>query len=229
MQAIYRRISRPFRRRRMERFRLTMAPAPGTRVLDVGGTEFNWLLSPGSEHVTLLNLTAPPPAERDPRFAYAVGDVTALSDADGAWDICTCNSVVEHLGTWEAQRRAAENLRRVGRSLWVQTPARAFPIEPHLVGVGIHWLPRRIARRAVRPITLVGWVNRPSQPAVDAMLDSLRLLTRREMQALFPDCEILVERFLGLPKSYVAVRIRSPLPPVTAGDAASRELADVTP
>ena len=39
------------------------------------------------------------------------------------------------------------------------------------------------------------------------MIETTRLLTRREMQVLFPDCQILTERILGLiPKSYIAVR-----------------------
>ena len=36
------------------------------------------------------------------------------------------------------------------------------------------------------------------------------LLDGREMRALFPDCEIRRERFLGLTKSYVAIRTSGP-------------------
>jgi hypothetical protein len=40
------------------------------------------------------------------------------------------------------------------------------------------------------------------------MVDSTRLLTKREMRQLFPDCVILTERLLGVfPKSYVAYRL----------------------
>ena len=38
--------------------------------------------------------------------------------------------------------------------------------------------------------------------------DAAERLTFREFKALFPDCEIRRERFLGLTKSYVAVRRR---------------------
>jgi hypothetical protein len=41
---------------------------------------------------------------------------------------------------------------------------------------------------------------------VRELVDEYRLLTYDEVCALFPDCEIRRERFLGLTKSYVAVR-----------------------
>jgi hypothetical protein len=41
----------------------------------------------------------------------------------------------------------------------------------------------------------------------DEMIAEIRLLTLREMEELFPDCEILRERFLGIfTKSYIAFR-----------------------
>jgi hypothetical protein len=44
---------------------------------------------------------------------------------------------------------------------------------------------------------------------VDYEVNSIRLLTRKEMAILFPDCEILTERMLGIiPKSYIAFRKR---------------------
>ena len=39
------------------------------------------------------------------------------------------------------------------------------------------------------------------------MVDYTRLLTKREMKELFPDCEIRTERLLFvIPKSYIAIR-----------------------
>jgi hypothetical protein len=51
-----------------------------------------------------------------------------------------------------------------------------------------------------------GLVKKPSAREVDAFLNEVRLLTLEDMKALFPDCQILKERVLGLTKSYIAVR-----------------------
>ena len=61
-------------------------------------------------------------------------------------------------------------------------------------------------------------VTRQDQPSpgiskeiVDRLVDETRLLDGREMRALFPDCEIHRERFLGLTKSYLAIRSADPM------------------
>ena len=41
------------------------------------------------------------------------------------------------------------------------------------------------------------------------MLGGLRLLDYATFRSLFPDCEIRRERFLGLTKAFVAVRIEA--------------------
>lgn len=198
---------RPFRRRRMRAFERALAPGPATRILDVGGTPFNWTFIATPARVTLLNLERPPEAETLPENLTAlVGSGTALDFEAGAFDVVFSNSVIEHVGDWAAQQRFASELRRVGRALWVQTPARSFFVEPHLMGAFVHWLPLGWQRRLVRSVTLWGWLARPSPEQIDSFLAGTRLLGAGEMAELFPDCEIRRERFLGLTKSYVAVR-----------------------
>jgi hypothetical protein len=51
-----------------------------------------------------------------------------------------------------------------------------------------------------------GWITRPSKETAFEYVNEIRLLNEAEMRALFPDCEIVKERILGLTKSYVAVR-----------------------
>jgi hypothetical protein len=89
----------------------------------------------------------------------------------------------------------------------VQTPNKWFFSDPHTVGAFLHWLPKRYHRKLVRWCTLWGLVDRPSQEQIDALLEEVELLTEREMRALFPDAKIVKERFLGMTKSIIALRL----------------------
>jgi hypothetical protein len=212
VHAIYALLLRPFRRRRMRAFARALRPGADTAILDVGGTPFNWRLAPTPARVVLLNRTLPADAASlPPNVSCAVGDATRLDYADASFEIAFSNSVIEHLGSWEAQQAFARELRRVGRRLWVQTPARCFPFEPHLLTPFVHWLPRGWQRPLLRHFTLWGLLSRPRPEAVERFWRETRLLGLREMRELFPDCEIRRERFLGWTKAYVAVRGAEPL------------------
>lgn len=198
---------RGFRRRRMRAFQRSFGDGEATTILDVGGTPFNWGLIAAKCRITLLNLSVPADVDAlPPNITCVVGSGTRLDFEDGCFDVAFSNSVIEHLSSWERQQAFAREIRRVGRSLWVQTPARRFFVEPHLMTPLVHYLPRRWQRRLLRNFTVWGWLARPSQEAVDRFLAETRLLDHKEMCRLFPDSEIRRERFLGVTKSYVAVR-----------------------
>jgi SAM-dependent methyltransferase len=203
---IYGLISPHFRKARRRIFECVMQPTPSKTILDVGGTQMFWSESDFRGQVTLLN------TELD-RFGNApvvgrqvVGDGCALPFPDGSFDIVFSNSVIEHVGTWERQVKFADEARRVGRKFWIQTPAREFFIEPHLIAPFVHWLPRTWQRRLIRNFTPRGWLDRPGPAQVEEFLNEVRLISYAEMRQLFPGCRIIRERFLGMCKSYVAVK-----------------------
>ena len=199
-----------FRRKRMNRFYAIFHPSSQTRVLDIGGTPQTWTnesIIRSVFPVTLINIrdNGSPPADR---FTHATGDATNLPFPNHAFDIAFSNSVIEHVGHWSDQQAFANEARRVARELWIQTPARSFPIEAHLLAPFIQYLPKSLQHRLVH-LTPRGIL----QPhVVHEIVDEVRLLTHREMKQLFPDCIILKERVLGLTKSYVAVRGASSTP-----------------
>jgi len=199
-----------FRRRRMEWFYATFRPTEQTRLLDIGGAPNTWLAESNPDlrfPVTLVNLRFPDPkVQSDSRFTPVNGDATDLPFADASFDIAFSNSVIEHMTTWERQQTFAAEARRVARKLWIQTPARSFPLEPHVLAPFFQYLPRNLQTRIARYFTLWGLLTKPSAARVEEMLSDIRLLTYREMKQLFPDCLILKERVLGLTKSYVAIR-----------------------
>lgn len=210
--ALHRRVFVIFRRRRMKKFYKIFLPSPNTKVVDIGGAPNTWLAESRYNavfSVTLVNLQF---SDRcllaNDRFIAVEGDATQLPFADTNFDIAFSNSVIEHMTTWERQQAFALEARRVAKKLWIQTPARSFPVEPHLLTPFFQYFPRSLQTRMVRHFTLWGLLTKPDKAEVEEMLRDIRLLTYQEMKRLFPDCHIIKERVLGITKSYVAVRNR---------------------
>jgi hypothetical protein len=194
------RVSEWTQRRRMQQMTRCMRLGPGMKVLDLGGLPGTWRDAPGPLQITVLNLpgTAMTPESGDHRFSYLEGnacDVEALRD--GSFDMVFSNSVIEHVGAEDQQQAFAQEVRRLGESYWVQTPAIWFPIEAH-TGMPFWWFyPRSLRLRLLRRWhqTLPEWA--------DSISDT-RVLTRERIAELFPEARIYVETVLGIPKSYTA-------------------------
>jgi hypothetical protein len=201
--------SQHFRRRRMQRFARELAITSDTRVLDIGGTPECWDLLPQRPRLTLLN-TPRARADLAGAASWVAGDGRQLPFRDDAFDIVFSNSVIEHVGDRESQRRFAREVMRVGRAWWVQTPNRWFPVEQHLLTPLIHWLPNSW-QRAIVPRCNVWSLVVPTTADrrefyIAHYLDDVRLLGAREFHVLFPGARIIKERFCGMTKSLVAVK-----------------------
>lgn len=207
IHSLYKIILPIFRRKRMAIFQQIFKPDQNTRILDVGGMLLNWKLIGCTSPITLLNIkyyqekkTAPP------NFTYVIGDATAMEFPDNSFDLAYSNSVIEHVGTFERQKKFAKEISRVAKKLWVQTPSKWFFIEPHLLTPFVHWLPRRWQAKLLRHFTVWGILQKPTPEKVQGFFDEIRLLDYREFSELFPDCEIRKEKFLFMTKSYIAIR-----------------------
>lgn len=193
-----------FRIKRMRRFINKLLITDETQILDVGGEPRFWADFHLKANIIILNNHKPPICLD--RLVYIVADGRFLPFSQRSFDIAFSNSVIEHLGTFQDQKLFAEEIRRVGKAVWVQTPARSFPIEAHLTGPFIHYFPKRLQRKLARRLTVWGWIATDYDRDIEIFLKEVRLLTYREMKELFPDCEIIRERWLGFTKSYIAVR-----------------------
>ena len=200
---------RYFRSKRMRRFEHTFGITAVTRILDVGGTPLNWSFLSVRPRLTILNM---PRAKEPvpPDVAWVAADGRALPFRDQSYDIVFSNSVIEHLGSRADQRRFAAEVARVGVRYWVQTPNRWFPVEPHLLTPLLHFLPKKWQGRIARRFTVWDWIARPSADRwdyyVNHYLNDIRLLDVRELRTLFPDCDLIEERFLGWSRSLIAAR-----------------------
>ncbi|HEX4033287.1 MAG TPA: class I SAM-dependent methyltransferase [Solirubrobacteraceae bacterium] len=188
------RLAEPFAKRaraqRHARFLELVAPTAEMRIVDVGCGGLGLRGLAPELDVTGVDLLARPGY---PGPLVVADAAEALPFADGEFDLAYCNSVIEHV---EPARRVAfaAELRRVARGWYVQTPARSFPIEPHSLLPGAHWLPPALRRRYWRLGAQGYW-------------EDIHLLRRGELEQLFGAAER--ERLGPLTKSWVSVRLPS--------------------
>ena len=157
----------------------------------------------------MINVEAEPKAHAN--IEPVVMDATHMEDFDDrSFDIVFSNSVIEHLRTYDAQAAMASEVRRLADVYWIQTPNFWFPIEPHFLTPGWHWLPGSV-RIALLRRRRWGWRGPTPDPAEARILvEEIRLMRRRELRDLFPDARLQEERFGGLVKSFVAIREDDP-------------------
>lgn len=209
------------RQARGELFRALLAPTEHDRILDLGSEEGDHIAAiiPFRENVTIADIDPAALARGRERFGFQTATLDEsgrLPFPDDHFDIVFCSSVIEHVTvpkerlaairskrqfaaeSWQHQVRFADEVRRVAKRYFVQTPNKWYPIESHT------WLPL--------PIVLL---PRPAQLRLVAWLDhwwikrtrlDWNLLTAHELELLFPEATIARERTLGLTKSLIAVK-----------------------
>lgn len=171
-------------------------------IVDFGGTPSIWL-GIGRKNVVLLNVDD---QRTPPGFVAVKGDARRTEFPDSSFDLAFSNSTIEHVGTWEDQQAFAQELCRVGKRVFCQTPARCFFFEPHYFTPFVHWIPFLTSKHwFVRYFTYYGLRWKPSREQIRDFQSHLRLLNCAEMQQLFPNCTISKERFLGMTKAYIAI------------------------
>ena len=144
--------------------------------------------------------------ERTVSYRLVLGDGRRLPFAENSFDLAFSNSVIEHVGELEDMQEFANECDRVGQRLYIQTPNHWFPIEPHIICLFIHWLPRSLYRKvsflSVHYL-LFAWRSASLKNIFYNEFDSIRLLRRSQLANLFPNCKISTEKVLGLTKSFI--------------------------
>jgi Methyltransferase domain len=155
-------------------------PTPDTTVVDVGVADtpfgagegqalthnFFEAFYPWPERITAVgNVPLPHFAEAFPQIRAVVADGRELPFGNREFDVAFSNAVVEHVGGRSDQERFVHELCRVAEQVFVTTPNRLFPVDPHTLLPFVHWLPDG---------------RRPGK------LDGVRPLSPREFRSLFP-------------------------------------------
>lgn len=118
------------RAKRFRQFEALVAPLlKPLRILDVGGENAFWENRgwAGRTDIQIFSLNLVPEEQRHENVRPIAGDATNLAQfGDGSFDVVFSNSVIEHLFTFDNQRRMASEIQRVGKAFWVQTQTSGF-------------------------------------------------------------------------------------------------------
>jgi len=214
-------LSKNARSKRADLFKEYLNPIPQDRILDLGGGDGTYIASVVPYRTNIYVADIRPEALAKAREQFGFNTVLIDEDGrigfpDGFFDIVFCSSVIEHVtvrkddvrhfrtnreffnAAYERQREFADEIRRVGERYFVQTPNKYFPIESHT------WLPFFIVLMPRSwQITTVDFFNRWWLKKTSP---DWNLLTRDQMQDLFPEAEIVLEKFFGFTKSIMAIK-----------------------
>ncbi len=159
--------------------------------------------------------------------AVVIDESGTLPFDDDYFDIVYCSSVIEHVTipkdeVWkclsgrefktrslERQQEFANEIRRLGKGYFVQTPYKYFPIESHTWLPLIAFLPRPLLVYLIK-FTNKFWIKKTSP--------DWYLLNKKEFQDLFPEATIIEEKTFGFTKSIMAIKLNdnkkmdSPIP-----------------
>lgn len=217
--------SRRARQKRAAFFRERFDLTETTRILDIGsetGDNISLVLSGtkiSPQNVCIADIDADSLKKGKEKFGFQtllLDESGKLPLEDKSFDVVYCSSVIEHVTiakneiwqtksenefrkrAFENQKKFADEIRRVGKSYFVQTPARNFPIESHTWMPLFSFLPRPMLLKAMR-VSNRFWIK--SAPP------DFNLLDAGQMSKLFPEAEIVYEKKFGLIKSIMAIKV----------------------
>lgn len=201
-----------FRNRRFAFFEGQLKKLEGDQtinILDVGGTESFWenrgYHEKSNIKITLLNLTKF--ETHHSNMISVKGDACNLSEyADNSFDLVFSNSVIEHLYTFENQKLMAEEVQRVGKNYYIQTPYKYFFVEPHYLLPYFQFLPKK-AKIFVLSKTKLSRGTKISHEEAKDQAEQIILVSKKNMKQIFPESKIYKEKFLGMTKSLTAYKI----------------------
>jgi SAM-dependent methyltransferase len=226
VRALFKAASASARRKRAAIFLSRFEIGPETKILDLGsedGSNIAGILkSTGAvpSNVFIADINPAAVARGHERYGFTavtLDEAGTLPFPDQFFDIVFCSSVIEHVTVskqevWQLksgavfrskaaarQRDFANEILRVGKQYFVQTPYSLYPIESH------SWLP--FAGYLPRPL-LIPVLKIMNRIWIKATSPDWYLLNRKELSDLFPGAQIIDEKSFGLTKSIMAVSNR---------------------
>jgi hypothetical protein len=201
-------ISAFFRKRRFSFFidLISQVPKP-CKIIDIGGTLQFWKTVGADvwDGIKLTFLNVFPIDVSGTNAKSVVGDARSIYQfGDNEFDVVFSNSTIEHVGCLDDQQKMANEVRRIGKRYFVQTPNKFFPVEPHFCFPFFQFLPVEMKIRLLSKLNLGAFTKTPDLEKNRRIVNDIRLLSKSEIKALFPEASLYHEKILGLSKSVIA-------------------------
>ena len=181
------------------------------RICDLGGSRHFWekvaIEGLHFSNITIYNISKNEiqgiHSDYSDDIEIVIYDGHTIPVDDGKFDLLVCNSVLEHVLP-EERARLVDEMRRVAKRIFLQTPAYSFPLEPHFIMPFVHWLPRGLGFWLIH-ISPWRLLSRSTPEMLADYWWGTQLLTKSEIKSLFPNETIRYERVLGMTKSYYVI------------------------
>lgn len=181
------------------------------KILDIGGDIAYWKnigWKNNKSQIYLLNLYPNIIEEEDSNhFLSLVGNALEMPFVKGEFDLVFSNSVIEHVGNYKNQVKFAEAIKQLSNKYIIQTPSIWFPLEPHSLIPFFQFIPHRLRALLIMTFNINYFPKKNNFTEALEVSYSTLMFTKKRFSKLFPEAEIHVERILGIPKSYTAVRL----------------------
>lgn len=178
-------------------------------ILDIGGDIRYWK-NVGWDNpnvkIHLLNLYENEISKEDSNaFCSIKGNALDLPFTKGQIDLVFSNSVIEHVGSYENQQKFADEVIKLSDKYIIQTPSLWFPLEPHSLIPLFQFIPHSIRALLIMTFNINYFPKAKTYKEALVVSNSTLMFTKKRFQQLFPDAEIQVESYFGIPKSYTAI------------------------
>lgn len=179
------------------------------KIIDLGGTEEFWniidtnFLYENNVQITLINLH-PYEVKNKQIFKIHHMDFFSLNPKDfPEYDLSFSNSVIEHLGNYENQKKFVKLHKSIAKYFYCQTPNKYFFIEPHFIFPFFQHLPKKLQVILMINFKLGNFNKKISKKQAFNYIKEIKLLSKKDLLFLFSNANLVTEKFSFQNKSFI--------------------------
>ena len=135
-----------------------------------------------------------------PGLTFVQGNGLDMPFKDNNFDLVFSSAVLEHVGSFEKQRKFFDECLRVSKKyVFLTTPNRFYPVDFHTYLPFAHWLPKKLHRKI---LNLIGQKEL-------ALEENLNLLSKKDIKLMqqsltqVKSCKIFSIKLLGITSNWI--------------------------